>query len=201
VLVYFGARHLLVGICLLSILLLVLWRKKHSLSYLLFFTAFWMYLLAVVQAVIFPIAIGTSHGGKIYLPNLNLIPFYFGDCFMINLCVRSIIENIVLTIPFGFGINFLVRLKPRNIFWLSLAVGFVFELSQLFISLALKSGFRSVDINDVIFNSMGVLIGYALFRLFAWVYLKIIDQFPFKNKGLFRELYDVAFQAQSAGRR
>ena len=125
--------------------------------------------------VIFPIAINTADIA--FTPGINLIPFYFGNCFALAIpCVRGIVENIVLTIPFGFGINFLVKIKPKNFTWLGLAIGFLFEISQLTISLAFRSGFRSADINDVIFNGAGVLIGYTFFMLYAWLYPGIIER-------------------------
>jgi len=60
----------------------------------------------------------------------------------------NIVDNILLTIPFGFGINFLARVRPKGIFWLAPAVGLGLELAQLCISLLSRSGSRASDIND-----------------------------------------------------
>jgi glycopeptide antibiotics resistance protein len=201
-LIEFDWYDLLIGIGILILFLPVLWWRRRNLSYLLFFSIFWIYLLAVVQAIFFPFTINTNDTGVIFSPSINLIPFYFGSCFtyMPELCIRGIIENIILTIPFGFGINFLVRVKPRNFFWLAISVGLGFEFSQLVISLAFRSGFRAIDINDVILNATGVLLGYAFFRAFAWVYLKATEYFGIKHKWLFADIYDVVFQTQAAGR-
>lgn len=195
-LIYFDAYDFLIGVGILVVLLPILWWKKHSLVYLLFFSVFWAYLLAVVRAVFFPFVINTDHAGTIFTPSVNLIPFYFGSCSMPELCIRGILENIILTIPFGFWINFLVKIKPRNFFWLALAVGLGFEFSQLVISLVFRSGFRAVDINDAILNATGVLLGYALFRAFAWVYLKATEHFGIQHKWLFADIYDVVIQTQ-----
>lgn len=197
-LIYFDAFDLLIVVAILCVFLPVIWRWKHSLSYLLFFSIFWVYLMAVLQAVIFPIAINTDNGNGLFTPSINLIPFYFGSCSMPGDCLRHIVENIILTIPFGFGINFLVQVKSKNILWLALTVGLGFELTQLAISLAFKSGFRTVDINDVIFNSMGVLLGYGLFRAFAKVYLKTAENYKIKYKGLLADVYEVALQTQAS---
>lgn len=197
----FDGNDLLIGIGILFILLPILWWRKRNFSYLLFFSIFWAYLLMVVAVVIFPFAIDTDYTGTTFAPSINLIPFYFGSCFMlVNLCVRSIIENIVLAIPFGFGVNFLVKIKAKNILWLALAVGFVFEFSQFFISLLFRSSFRATDINDVILNGTGVLIGYTLFRLFAWLYLKLTERFNFQHKLIFADIYEITLQTQVAGR-
>ncbi len=138
-LIEFDGNNLLIGIGILCILLPVLWRRKRNFSYLLLFSLFWAYLLAVAAVVIFPFAINTDQAGIAFTPSVNLIPFYFDSCFLLlNLCVRRIIENIVLTIPFGFGINFLVKIKPKNIPWLALAVGLPLSFPSFSFPLSLK---------------------------------------------------------------
>jgi glycopeptide antibiotics resistance protein len=198
--VYFDIYDFLIGIGILCVLLPVIWWRKRKLSYLLFFCLFWVYILAVVQAVIFPFVINTTPSAAGFTPSINLIPFYFGGCFnnMPALCAAGIADNILLTLPGGFGINFLARVRPKGIFWLALVVGFGLELVQLCISLLFRSGFRAIDINDAIFNAAGVLLGYALFRAFAWCYLKATDYFGFKPKWLAADIYDVAIQTQAA---
>jgi hypothetical protein len=51
-----------------------------------------------------------------------------------------------------------------------------------------------------ILNGTGVLIGYVLFRLFAWLYLKITEYFKFKHRFIFADIYEIALQTQVAGR-
>jgi glycopeptide antibiotics resistance protein len=193
----FSERDLLIGIGMLCLILPVLWWRKRSLSYLLFFSIFWVYILAVVRAVIFPIVISNDLIDSEFSVSMNLRPFYFSDCSMFNLCVKDVVDNILLTIPFGFGINFLIRIKPKNILWLSLMVGIVFEFSQLVISLTFRSGFRAIDINDVIFNGIGVLIGYGLFRLFAWAYVRVAKYINLKYMVILSDVYEIALQAQT----
>jgi glycopeptide antibiotics resistance protein len=199
--IYFDIYDFLIGVGILCVVLPIVWWRKRNLSYLLFFSLFWVYMLAVVQAVIFPFVINTAARAASFTPSINLIPFYFGNCFILPAqCTRGVVENILLTIPFGFGINFLARVRPRGIFWLALAVGLGFELSQFCISMLFKSGFRGTDINDVIFNATGVLLGYALFRAFAWLYLKATEYFGFKHKWLFADIFDVVIQSQATDR-
>jgi glycopeptide antibiotics resistance protein len=195
-LIRFDENDFLIGIGVLCGLLLVLWWKKRSSSYLLFFLIFWVYLLVVVQTVFFPIAINTGYSNPRILPTINLVPFYSGYCSIPKYCILNIVGNIILTIPFGFGINFLLRVKPRIFLWLAISIGFGFEFSQLVISLAFRSGFRTIDINDALLNATGVLIGYILFRAFAWAYLKLAEHFGIKYKWLFADIYAVALQTQ-----
>jgi len=178
----------------------IIWWRKRNPATLLFFAIFWVYLLAVVRVIFFPFAINTDYGSTPFKPSINLIPFYFGSCHMPELCIRDIIENIALTIPFGFGINFLVRVKPRSIFWIAISIGLALELSQLIISIAFRSGFRATDINDVILNAIGVSLGYAFFRAFAWAYVKAAGYLGIQHKGLLEDIYNIATQTQSAGK-
>ena len=198
--IYFTSTDLLIELVALVIALAILWIKKKSSSYLLFFAIFWIYMIGVVSVVVFPFPIGIPNSN--FKPDINLVPFDFGYCHpeMLSLCIRNLYGNILLTIPFGFGVSFIARIKPKNIFWLAIAVGFTFELVQLFISFAIRSSFRAVDVNDVILNAAGVLLGYAFFRFFAWVYLKSSDHFNIVHKRLFEDIYDVAFQAQASGK-
>jgi hypothetical protein len=77
VLILFDGLDWLIGLIILLGLLAVLWRRKHSLSYLLFFSIIWIYLLVVVQSVFFPFVINTDNSGTTFTPSINLIPFYF----------------------------------------------------------------------------------------------------------------------------
>jgi glycopeptide antibiotics resistance protein len=168
-LLFFSRTDLLIGLVLLAVLLSLLWWRKHSFAYLLAFSLFWFYLLFVVSEIIFPLTPDTGS------PGFNLIPFNLGCSLGELLCLRNFVANILLTMPFGFGINFLVSLKPKNYFWLAPAVGLGLELSQLAASLAFKSSFHVADINDSILNAIGVLLGYAVFRMLGWLYRSLTD--------------------------
>ena len=181
--VYFTTVHLFIGVIALFIVLIILWKQKKSFSYLFFFSIFGMYMLGVVSVIVFPFPLGIPAPN--FKPSINLIPLNFGDCSIAMLCIRNIYENILLTIPFGFGVNFIARIKSKNIVWLALAVGFTFEITQLVISFFFKSAFRSVDINDVILNVTGVLLGYGIFRIFGWLYIFVTDRFEIQHQTIF----------------
>jgi glycopeptide antibiotics resistance protein len=192
----FNSRYFLLGIAILAVLLIILWFQKKCFSYLFFFSIFWIYLLYVVSVVVFPFPVIGIPAGEIFRPSINLIPLYFGSCGVLaNICYMNIIGNILITMPFGFGINFIVRVKARNILWLALVIGLLFEATQLIISLIFKSSFRSIDINDVILNAIGVLLGYGCFMVFARLYLTVTQRFKFKNAGIFEYIHNIAVQA------
>lgn len=175
----FTSLDLLLGIAILAILIVILWHKKKSFSYLFFFSVFWIYLLYVVSVIVFPFPMIKFSAGETFKPSINLIPFYFGSCGELpNACFMNIFGNTLLTIPFGFGINFITRLRARDILWLAIAVGLLLESTQLIISLIFRSSFRSVDINDVMFNAMGVLLGFGIFGIFVRLYSRLGFSFP-----------------------
>jgi glycopeptide antibiotics resistance protein len=184
----------LYGIAALIIVLIFLRRKNKSLLYMIFFSLFWLYLMQVVSVAVFPFPIGIS--AQNFKPSINLIPFDFGFCDPrgIEQCFRQIYENVLLTIPFGFGINFIARLKPRHIFWLAAGVSMTLELVQLAISLIFRTPFRVVDINDVLLNAAGVLLGYGGFRIFAAAYSFVIRQFQLQPAHLFACIHDIVLQ-------
>jgi len=78
---------------------------------------------------LFPIRIPQEWPGNITPQNIlgifshvNFIPFNFGYLFTANASVifEQLIGNILLTLPFGFGLPFLVCVLGRRIFWLAL---------------------------------------------------------------------------------
>ena len=177
---------LYVVIAIVSIAILAAWWRKRSLSYVFFFTIFSIYLAVGLTQVIFPFYIPTNVDTGPFRLSLNLIPFDFGGCDQLpGACLTQVFQNILLTIPFGFGLRFLTRFRARNIFWIALAVGLSTEGIQLLISVAFQSAFRSVDINDTLLNAFGVLVGYAAFIIFAWLYRTLLARFRIHPMGIF----------------
>jgi glycopeptide antibiotics resistance protein len=193
---------LLGGLGILIIILILLWRMCRQ-AYLFCFSIFWLYLLFIVSLTIFPIplpeTIGIRSPVKHILSHVNLVPFSFGGLFDShpNLIIQEIFGNILLTVPFGFGISFLARFKPKDLPWLAIGAGLAIETAQLGFSLLIGGLYRSVDINDVLLNATGVLLGYALFRWFAWLYVAIFQRIKIKKSGLFAYLYEVTLYGKA----
>jgi len=190
----FNYFHLFPGIVILAMILIILKKQKRNLWYLFFFSGFWIYLLFAFSVIVFPIAPLSKNDG--FRLSLNLIPFYFGTCEMPELCIRNIVDNILLTVPFGLGISFITSLHWKNFIWLAPLVGLVFEVLQLIIALLFRSPFRVVDINDVILNALGVWVGYILFRTFGFFYLFVTKRLPVRHISLFAYLHEVVRQTQ-----
>ena len=189
----------LIGVAILIVLLPILLRRNHSASYLFFFSAFWVYLLIVVDVTIFPVPLPdsemflTKQQITFVLSHINFVPFkYLSDRYVNpHIVFREIFQNVLLTIPFGFGISFIAQFKARDYLWLAIAVGLAIEIAQLVISLGVGV-YRTVDITDVLLNATGVLLGYLFFRAFAWLVSKITLRFKIKPSSIWAYVQEVA---------
>lgn len=188
-----------IGLLALMVALAVLWRRQHNLAYLFFFSIFWVYLLLGLAKVFFPIPINGEYVNVMrQIPitsQINLVPFYFGPYPLSPGGFIGLINNVVLTMPFGFGLNFIRRLRAKSFIGLAFALGLSLELTQLIISLVLGYPYRTIDVNDVLMNATGVLLGYGLFGIFARFYLATTKRFEIQPEGLAAYLYAIVSQA------
>lgn len=93
---------------------------------------------------------------------LNLIPFnWIREIDGFDKFIVEKLPNILLFIPFGFFIPTVLKNKRKfyNVFFIGFTTTFSIEFFQYFIG-------RSSDIDDVLTNLLGAVIGYAIFRLF-----------------------------------
>ncbi|MGV8026554.1 MAG: VanZ family protein [Anaerolineaceae bacterium] len=148
-------------------------------------TFFGFYLLAVLDAIFFPILIPANWPANLNtteivraLQQVNWHPFYFGPSVssasypganMQRIHWFDIIGNILLTIPLGLGIAYFRRMNLKCALWIALTVGLLFEGIQLIVKLILGVYYHAVDINDVIWNALGVLIGFGIFKLGIYI--------------------------------
>lgn len=195
-LIEFDTNAWLIG---LAVLFLLLWlARRRGGWFLLFFAVFWVYLLVMASVTLFPIPV-IPMADRVGLwqqinlrwqfSGLNLLPLYFGNCWeLARLCAMGIWENILMTLPFGFGICFLARLRARDFLWLALMPGLVIEISQLLFGFAIGVQYRTVDVNDVLFNSLGVWLGFAIFKVLAWAILALVHRMGFAQRGVWAYL-------------
>lgn len=147
-------------------------RKNHGLVYLLVFTLFFVYVVAVLDRTLFQFQSlivlkhfaphlmlnGQGDGNTTQLlPLANLTPRDF----------KTSLLNVLLMVPFGFGLPFITNLRFLGTVTAGGLFSVAIELLQLVTGLIAGVTFRIADVNDVIFNTTGVLIGYWLFDRFA----------------------------------
>lgn len=93
--------------------------------------------------------------------SLNLIPFHWlGEPDWSQQLIEEKIPNVLLFIPLGFFIPIVLKScrKPYKTLPIALGLTLGIEVFQYFIG-------RSSDIDDVISNLCGAVLGYALFQL------------------------------------
>ena len=184
----FDPLEWLVGLVILVALLVILKQRKHSGWYIFCFAVFWVYLLVLLNATVFPLpeyrAISASDWqfwAGFTLSHVNLVPFNYGEFSYFGYVFPEVVSNILMTVPFGFGLNFIAHFKARDFLWIGLALGLAIESAQLAVSLIWTVFYHVVDINDVILNALGVLLGYAFYRVFSWTAAKITQRLATRN--------------------
>lgn len=151
----------------------------RTILYLLFV----VYIGVVISITLFPIPI--DHNPLIPHDDFaqNFIPFAsisetiseaFSSSEHWQLYAIILAGNVLMFTPLGFMVPY-ISLKKRK-FWKTLIVVFLctllIELAQLGISLWVGYFYRVIDIDDIILNTVGGMIGYFIF----WVAFKLIGR-------------------------
>lgn len=167
-------------------ILLVLWIiissvMKKSTARKILISLFIVYMTAVASITIFPIIIEPELM-VITDKSIRLIPFSTISDLLTNATFKTIVlqifGNILMTIPYGVAVPFLVERKRWYHYLIyTLAFPIAIELSQLIICLLTNSFYRTVDIDDVILNSIGIVIGYGVYKILP----KFIKNFFWKQ--------------------
>lgn len=126
---------------------------KRTLIYMIF----GFYLVVVLALVGFPNIMMLQMEFTV-----NLIPFIYMLSDLVNACL-----NVLLFVPFGFFLPMLWK-EFRSIKRVALAgivATFFIEISQLFTG-------RATDIDDIITNSIGTLIGYLIVHFVTENFIK-----------------------------
>jgi glycopeptide antibiotics resistance protein len=149
----------------LGLLWLVRWvarqERKVSIPQLAVLSSFGIYLLCVIHLVFFPIDvnIGLYANQTPWYKTINFIP-------ILTIDVTTFLLNIIMLIPFGMYIPFLNKnvVSMKKVAKLGLMMSLSLEILQLFIRVTLGSG-RSTDINDMLANTAGAVIGFLLVKV------------------------------------
>ena len=104
----------------------------------------------------------------------NLIPFkeMFRYDFGSKMFYRNVVGNMLMFIPYGFFTSYFLKLKrPLHIFLMTFLVSITIETTQFMIG-------RVFDIDDIMLNVIGGLLGFAIF----YVVYKLKNRFPLLQK-------------------
>lgn len=189
----FSYLAIIVSVLFYIIYLLFLIRKKYHLGDCILHSLLFIYVVLVIKYTQFPIIYGESfvEAFKEYgATNYNLVPFA-------TITKSGILEaalNIILFIPYGFLGYILFRFQARKTMLSGMLFSISIEIVQFLIGNITKVFFRVPDINDVIFNSLGVFIGIILYIPFWFVAKWMMDKLrirPNKIVGRFLKSRDI----------
>lgn len=192
-----AAVVLAAGLLLLCFVVVLRRRGRKSVAYLTYFTIFYVYLFKVLDYTVFQYQ--SLLVLKLFVPNLilngqpageelNLVPLLTltsGD-------VTTSLLNILLFVPFGFGLPFITRLRMRGVVLAGVLSSIGIELLQFATGRLAGVTFRVADVNDVIFNTAGAALGYLLFLGLARLYLRLSRDWPFRLHPVSRHIIELS---------
>ena len=154
---------------LLRVTYLLSERKKIILHNELFKLSFMIYILCLFYVVTFQDVSWSSHN---FIPFKEILRYDFGT----SLFYKNIFGNMLLFLPYGIFIAKYVKTdKLFVVFLLAFITSLSIEVVQFLIG-------RVFDIDDIILNIVGCLVGFILYRWFK----KINNKLPeFFRKDLF----------------
>lgn len=106
---------------------------------------------------------GTQHGDPNYIPFKTILPYLLGDNgFLIG--ALNIGGNIAFLIPIGFLLPFaFAQIDWKKSLVVAVLSGMSIELTQVLLHIGI------FDIDDVILNGLGVMVGYWMYILFQYI--------------------------------
>lgn len=145
---------LLVTVIIVSLRLAYLVKYKPNFVFYkdMIYFAFILYILCLFYVVTFQdVSWSTSN----YIPFKEMFRYNFGS----RMFFKNVIGNMIMFMPYGFFIAYILKLKKvRTITLLSLLVSITIETTQLVIG-------RVFDVDDIILNVIGGIIGFYAFKL------------------------------------
>ena len=156
-------------------------NKKINLYHELTLFIFVLFIVGLFSQTIIPkFEFGVNGFGivKNGVHKTNLIPFRvlfetYREVFIngyIEYFLINFLGNIILFIPFGFVIPLLWNVSNRKVIVIGACISFFIEISQLLLS-------RGTDVDDLILNTSGVILGLLLYKLLYKKNYKIMDKF------------------------
>lgn len=142
----------LVAVVSLRITYLIKTRHKFVLYEELLGLLFIIYLMMLFQIVTYQDVI--SYGNN-FIPFKELTRYRLGS----NLFYKNVIGNILLFMPYGFFASYYLKLDKKRVAFLLI---FIVSLSIECVQLAIG---RCFDVDDILLNLVGGILGYLIYRL------------------------------------
>lgn len=155
--------------------------KKKSGAINLFHEILYMLLIAYVECLVYLTLFPSTGMSTDRIASINLIPFRTINLYInfqgeVSLQIINLLGNIVVFVPIGI---FIVLLMKKAGFIHSLLIGFgstlFIEIMQLVLSVSGVIS-RSFDVDDLLLNTIGVLIGYFIASLFRTYLNRVVNK-------------------------
>jgi len=127
--------------------------------------AFFAYLGLVVSLTLFPITLGAVSRPEVASLRSLIHLRLFEDLVRSETSRSQALPNILLGLPFGLLLPMLGVRSAWKVIVLGLGLGLGIEGFQFVEDVIYRAEYRTVDINDVALNWLGVAIGLAIFLI------------------------------------
>ncbi len=152
---------LLVTVIVVSLRISYIIKYKPNFTFYkeLIYFGFIIYVLCLFYVVTFQdVSWSTSN----YIPFKEMFRYSFGS----RMFFKNVIGNMLMFVPFGFFVSYILKLgKARYILLLSSVASLTIESIQLVIG-------RVFDVDDIILNIVGGLVGFLLFKFIYFLKVK-----------------------------
>lgn len=142
--------------------------KKRKKEYYFFILIFGIYLNFFIEKAFFPIF---TDGASYYVTLSNYINLDITNLFQYT--PYQIIGNLLLTFPLGILMAFIIDSNNSVRIGISVLFSALIEFIQLSMIFSLHLIDVFFDINDIILNVVGCLLGNFLFYIFCKIYIHI----------------------------
>lgn len=144
--------------------------KNRKKEYYFFVIIFGIYLNFVIEKAFFPIF---TDGAEYYVSIKNYINLDLTSLFRYT--PYQIIGNLLLTFPMGILMAFVINCNNSVRIGVSVLISALIEFIQLIMIFSLHLIDVFFDINDIVLNVMGCLLGNAIFYIFCKIYIRTQD--------------------------
>ncbi|WP_051280290.1 VanZ family protein [Anaerovorax odorimutans] len=170
-LVDFDILTVIIGFIIFIIIALIFKLKlKRENIYILFCFIMFLYILNVAKLTLFPFPIFSDWYEANLFESINLIPFD-------SILNKESLYNILMMMPLGFGLPFVSKINNwKKIIIAAIFSGLIIESLQFIIAITISKGFtfRFIDIDDIICNFIGTIIGFCILKVFSKAFLKLL---------------------------
>lgn len=174
----------LVLACVAAGLMIAYATRRLSGGHLLAVGIFAVYLVGTASFVILPLQHNPQLAAEVFPSEpiplermVNLVPSFMpgGD----PMSPHQLFYNVLLTVPFGFGFAFVREARVTSVLGAGVLFSIGIEGAQLLANVTRMAMPKwSIDISDVVLNSLGVVVGLAAFLVASRVYRVVAPRLP-----------------------